>query len=278
MGNVKGSKDGLQECNAINKKVGALIGPEELKRDYLFGIDIRDKAGNPLSDATYQTYIDNAVSMLEHDLDIHITPTCIVEDKDYRLNDYADWGYMYLNNYPVIELVKLEMVYFRDANGNPETVQTIPNNWIRMQDHDGIVRLIPNARFPASLQVDGSGNFFPEVLRSNMVPNLWRITYNAGFEDGKIPNIVNQAIGLLAAIQAMILGGIQVFGPGIASKSISLDGLSQSISTTVNAEHAAYGPVIAEYKTILYGQNKDDKNGLLEVLRYYYKGEMMGVL
>jgi hypothetical protein len=111
-----------------------------------------------------------------------------------------------------------------------------------------------------------------------MVPNLWRITYNAGFEDGKVPHMINQAIGLMAAIQAMALGGIQVFGPGLSSESISLDGLSQSISTTVNAQHAAYSPVIAEYKELLYGKDDKDTNGILFVLRYYYKGEMMGII
>ena len=275
---AKGSRAGLQDVTGISRDVGPLINVADLKANYLVGIDVKDQNGNSLSDEVYQTYIDNAVSRIAHELDIHITPKTIVEDKDYRLNDYADWGFLYLFEYPVIELVKMDMVYFRDANGNPETIQTIPINWIRMNDIDGIVRLIPNARFPANLQVDNSGNFFPEVLRSNMVPDLWRITYRAGFEDGKIPSIINQAIGLLAAIQVMILGGIQPFGAGVSAKSLSIDGLSQNISTTQNAEHSAYSAVIADYKEILYGDRKNGKNGILDILRDYYKGSGVGVL
>lgn len=275
---VKGSRAGLQDVTGISRDVGPLIKVEDFKRDYLYGIDIRDKSGKPISDESYQTFLDNAISMLSHELDIHITPKVIVEDKDYRINDYADWGFLYLFEYPVIEMIQMDMVYFRDANGNPETIQTIPPNWVRMQDIDGIVRLIPNARFPANLQVDQSGNFFPEVLRASMVPSLWRITYRAGFDDGKVPNIVNQAIGLMAAIQVLILGGIQVFGPGVASKSISLDGLSQSISTTQNADSAAYSSVIRDYQDLLFGVDKERTTGILNTLRDYYKGEGVGII
>lgn len=278
MGKVKGSKEGIKQSNKLTKRVGPLITVDELKAHYLFGIVIDDDNGNELSPETYQQYIDNAVSLLEHTLDINITPEQVVEDKDYRINDYADWGYLYLNQYPVASIDKIEMVYFRDADGNPETIQEIPTNWMRLQNHDGIVRLVPNARFPANLQIDQSGNYFPEVLRSNMVPHLWRLTYTAGFEDGKIPDMVNQAIGLLAAIQALIVGGNLVLGAGIASQSLSLDGLSQSIATTASAENSTYSATIKEYQNLLFGKNAQDRSGLIAVLRDYYKGEGVGII
>lgn len=282
MGNVLGAKEGIKISNKQNRNVGPLIDVRSLKRDYLVGVELKDSSGNCMcekdTDEVLQVYLDNAVSWLEHKLDIHIVPTEVVEDKDYRLNDYADWGYIYLNEYPVIEFVKMEMVYFRDANGQPETIQLIPNNWIRLQNNDGIVRLIPNARFPANLQVDQTGNYFPEVLRSNIVPHLWRLTYIAGFNDGAVPMLVNQAIGLLAAIQAMAIDGIRVFGPGVASTSLSLDGLSQNISTTNNAQNSAYSAVISEYKNFLFGKDANDHNGIISILQDYYKGETVGVI
>lgn len=278
MAKVKGSKEGIRQSNKLTKRVGPLITVDELKANYLFGIVIDDDNGNELSDEAYQQYIDNAVSMLEHTLDIYITPEQVVEDKDYRINDYADWGYLYLNNFPVASIDKIEMVYFRDADGNPETLQEIPTNWMRLQNHDGIVRLVPNARFPANLQIDQSGNYFPEVLRAQMVPHLWRITYTAGFEDGKIPDIVNHAIGLLAAVQALIVGGNLVLGAGIASQSISLDGLSQSIQTTASAENSTYSATIKEYQNLLFGKNAQDRSGLIATLKDYYKGEGVGII
>lgn len=278
MGNVLGVGEGILLNNNEKRNVGPLINVESLKRDYLFGIELKDREGNPMSDATMQIALDNATSWLEHVLDIHVVPYLVVEDKDYRLNDYAVWGYMSLNEFPVISFVKMEMVYFRDANGDAETLQIIPNNWIRLQNHDGIVRLIPNARFPANLQVDQSGNFFPEVLRSDMVPHLWRLTYWAGFNDGAVPMIVNQAIGLLAAINLMAIDGIAVFGAGVASTSLSIDGLSQNIATTNNSESSAYSSVIAEYRKFLFGADKDDHTGIISILKDFYKGETMGII
>lgn len=275
---VYGINEGILINNNEKRNVGPLINVKNLREDYLYGIELMDLNGNPLSDEQLQVFLDNATSWLEHKLDIHVIPYLVVEDKDYRVNDYMDWGYLYLNEYPVISFVQMEMVYFRDANGVPETIQVLPNNWIRLQNNDGIVRLIPNARFPATLQVDQSGNFFPEVLRANVVPHLWRLTYWAGFNDGAVPMIVNQAIGLMAAIQAMAMTGPAILGPGIGSTSLSIDGLSENISSTNNSENSAYSAVISEYRKLLYGINPDDKNGIIDILLAFYKGQQMGVI
>lgn len=270
---VKGSKNGLMpNGNKGLKRVEPLVDVKKLKETYLYGITIRDNDGNKLPERVYQQYITNAVSMLEHFLDISITPVRdFVEDRDYYFNEYVDWGFFELSNYPAISIKKMELTYFRDANGDPEVVQEIPKEWIRLQPHDGIVRLIPNARFPANLQVSQTGNYFPEILRTEHVPHLWRITYDYGFEDGCIPALLNQAIGMVAAIQALTVGGNLVLGAGIASSSISLDGLSQSINTTQSAENSAYSATIKDYGGKLFGENKDDPFAILKILRNYYK-------
>lgn len=279
MAKIRGSKEGLKLSNKVFKKVEPIIGVEELKKRYLFGITIEDEEGNELPKESFQQYIDNAVSMLEHYLDISITPVIgEVEERDYRLNDYADWGYMQLNNFPVIALQKIELVYFKDKDGNAETVQEYPQSWYRLQSHDGLIRLIPNARFPANLQVDQTGNYFPEVLRSHMIPHAWRITYDHGFEDGKIPVVLNQAIGLLAAIQALMVAGNLVIGAGIAAEMLSIDGLSQTIQTTQSAENSAYSATIKEYQRLLFGSREADPFALLNVLERYYKGETINIL
>src|SRR6185436_9810350 len=183
MGVVKGGKDGLVLDNSYNKKGEPIIDVAKLKATYLFGVIVRNRETNEnLSDEAYQQFIDNAVSMLEHYLDISISPVKnFVEYKDYRVNDYAEWGYFYLNNYPVKCIRQLDLVYFRDENGEPVSIQTIPNT-----------------RFPANLQISQSGAFFPEILRSPLVPHAWQITYDYGFDPGCVPVLLNQAIGTIA--------------------------------------------------------------------------------
>jgi hypothetical protein len=270
---VKGDRNGLPRGNKGVKRVTSLITPEELKRTYLYGISFKDSDGVEMPLSAFQTYIDNAVAMLETFLDIKITRENIVENRDYRLNEYAQWGYFELSNYPALCINKIELVYFRDDQGQPDVIQEIPGNWIRLQEHDGLVRLIPNARFPASLQVSNTGNYFPEILRTDMVPHLWRIDYDYGFEDGCIPVLINQAIALIASIQALIVGGNLVLGAGIAGSSISLDGLSQSIQTTQSAENSALSATMKDYANRLYGENKDDPFAILKQLKAYYKGQ-----
>lgn len=277
---VTGGKDGLVLDNTYNKKGEAIIDVARLKSIYLFGVIVRNRENNEnLSDATYQQFIDNACSMLEHYLDISISPVnALVEYKDYRVNDYADWGYFQLNNYPVRAVRSMQLVYFRDADGNPEVVQTIPNNWLRLQAHDGLVRMIPNARFPSNLQISQTGAYFPEILRAQFVPHLWQITYDYGFEAGCVPVLLNQAIGTIAAIQALIVGGHLILGAGIAGTSISLDGLSQSIQTTQSAENSGYSAVIKDYSDKLFGKTKDDPNSIMRILKDYYKGTQMNII
>lgn len=273
---VKGDRNGLPRGNKSLTKTVPLITVDKLKSDYLFGINFTDTSGKELSKDSFQTYINNAVSMLEHYLDISIDPVRgYIENRDYRLSEYAHWGYFQLDNFPVICINKIELVYFRDEDGNPETIQEIPLNWVRLQEHDGIVRLIPNARFPASLQVSQTGNYFPEILRTEMVPHLWRINYDYGFDPGCIPALLNQAIALVAAVQALIVGGNLVLGAGIAGSSISLDSLSQSIQTTQSAENSALSATMKDYANRLYGENKDDPFAILKILKNYYKGEEM---
>jgi len=270
---VTGDRNGLPCNNSISRKTEPLITVSKLKQDYLYGLEFKDSSGKELPKSSFQQYVDNAVSMLEHHLDISITPVIgFVENRDYLLNEYADWGFFELSNYPVIRVQKMEMIYFRDSDGEPVTVMEIPSNWIRLQPHDGIIRLVPNAKFPANLQIGQNGSFFPEVLRSSMIPHLWKLTYDYGFDDGRIPVLLNQAISMLAAIQALTVGGNLVLGAGIASKSLSIDGLSQSINTTQSAENSAYSATMKDYAGRLFGKTKDDPFAIMKQLRNFYKG------
>lgn len=277
---VTGSDDGLPTDNSLGRKVGPLIDVETLKNVYLTGLNITDpNTGKELPDATYKTYIDSGVSMLAHYLDISITQIFNqVENKDYHVNDYSEWGFMQLNNYPVIAVRNIEMVYFRDSDGQPETLTEIPAQWVRLNPHDGIIRLVPNAQFAANLQIGRTGSYFPEILRSNLVPHLWRVTYDHGFKDGKIPHLINMAIAQIAAVQALIVGGNLVLGAGIASSSISLDGLSQSISTTQSAENSAYSATLKDYSDRLFGTRENDQFAILPILKNYYKGSDFNII
>ncbi|MCG3175358.1 MAG: hypothetical protein MOGMAGMI_00287 [Candidatus Omnitrophica bacterium] len=278
---VKGSRDGLiPSGNKDLTRVTSLITPKRLKEEYLFGISLIDpNTGLELTDKNLQSFIDNAVSLFEHYLDLAITPVQdFIEYRDYHMNEYLDWGYFSLNNYPIIQIKEMAMVYLRNDDGTPLTKTTIPEAWIRLQPHDGIVRMFPNRNIPLNLQVNAAGAYFPELLRSGMVPHLWEIKYDYGFCPGGIPVLLNQAIGYAAAMQTLIIMGNLVLGAGIASSSISLDGLSQSINTTQSAENSAYSATIKDYSSRLFGTREGDPFAIITILKNYYKGQDINLI
>jgi hypothetical protein len=218
--------------------------------------------------------------MIEHDLDISIMPRQEVEEKDYFGNDYWDWGYFQLNNVPVSDVSSIVVTFLRNEDGTPENILDIPTNWIRLREHDGIIRLVPNNKFPAQLQVDAAGTFFPEIFRRHSnVPQLWTITYTAGFKDGKIPIILNTAIGLLAAILAFNNAADLLLGAGIAATSLSIDGLQQSITSTASAENHTYSAKVKEYGKLLWGESINSPNrGIIRSLRDFYQGNRLNII
>lgn len=281
MSKVKGVNRVPQFNNMTGKKVEPLVTIAQLKATWLFGVKIRDKeTGEEMSEDAYQNAIDTAVSLLEHYLDISIAPVRNYKEyKDYNQNEYYDWGYMQLNNFPLECINSIKLVYFRDDNGEVDNTQTIeiPKNWIRVDAMDGIVRLVPNGKFPANLQI-GNGGFYPELFSVQKVPHAWEVDYNYGFCSGQVPVLMNQAISMIASIIMLITAGHLILGAGIAGTSISLDGLSQSIQTTQSAENSGFSSTIKDISEKLYGKTKDDPFAILRILKEYYKGTTMTIL
>lgn len=264
---------GRQLCNETFTQVGPMISVKDLKNQYLFGIGIKDAQGNEMSDQILQHYISAAASLLEHDLGIAIMPQAIVEVKDYFANEYFDWSYFQLNNSPLVSVEYIKASYSRDENLlDSGTVLEIPKQWWRVSKDSGIIRLVPNNKFPSNLQIDPQGVWFPELFRRHgHVPDLWMISYTYGFEEGKVPIIINQAIGLTAALMALSIAGNLILGAGIAATSIGMDGLSQSVSTTQSAEFSGYSATRKEYNERLFGTRENDPSSIMSILRNFYR-------
>lgn len=260
---------------SISRRTEKLLGVEELRRRFLFGIDkFTDADGNTITDETLKDYISIATDMLEIDLDISIVPKTVVETKDYDFNDYIDWGYLLLNEVPVRSVTSLVAKYPDQA------VLEFPQEWFKIRKHDGQLRLLPGLGTYSGFQVNGQGQFLPELFRNKKkVPDLFEVTYESGFEDGCVPMSINAAIGYMAAIMALNILGDLVIGAGIANSSLSIDGLNQSIGTTSSAENHAMSAKVKEYQKILFGDSINSPNrGLIRTLRDYYQGARFNII
>jgi len=63
-----------------------------------------------------------------------------------------------------------------------------------------------------------------------------------------MPANMVHAVGLKAALVPLDVAGDLIVGAGIASKSISMDGLSMNINTTSSATNAGYGARVGQYE------------------------------
>lgn len=223
-----------------------IMGVEELKELYLFGVNLTDDAGTPYPDRLFKHYIKAAVATLEAELGRDIVAREIVgETHDHYAMDYARWGNFRLHHYPVIEVKRVAFQY-----PNASVASEISLDWVVLHEdgRHGIIELVPGQGniadvlyVPGALMPLWSGN-------TGRVPGIWRFNYRAGYEPGEIPSDLKHAIGMMAAIGPFNIAGDLIAGAGIASKSISIPGLSQSVGTTSSATNSGYGARIGEYQ------------------------------
>ena len=235
----------------IFSRTEPLIGVEEFKKRYLFGVDLRDADGNDLSDDVIAAFINVSIDYIEMELNCPIQPIDMVESVDYKYPEYRQYCYIQVPTYPIVTgSVKSVRLNFSDQIG-----VDFPPEWFRVYETTGQIQLMPNVNTLSSVLIRSAGILLPRVIASSYAPKLLKIEYKAGLadEEGKVPPLINQAIGLYSALYILqFLGDIGPGGgAGISSQSLSLDGLSQSITTALSATNNLFGATILNYKSQL---------------------------
>lgn len=234
-----------------------------VKNHYLFGINLTDPQGNPLPESLFIHYINSAIDWIENLLDITIAPTDFVDERhDYIQNDYRNWGFIQLQHNPVKTVKDLTLMY-----GTSRSIQ-IPLDWIQLNKLTGQITLFPSAGSANSLIIGQTGLLFGFQSQWDYAPMLWSVEYTAGIDenDPNIPlNLIKEAIFKRACCGILNVWGDLVLGAGIASSSVSIDGISQSIGTTQSAMFGAASARIEAY-------TKDITEQLLPVLRQKFGG------
>lgn len=243
-----------------------IVSVEELKTYYLFGVDLTDDEGTPYPDALYEWYIKSAVSWVEHRLDLPLRPKCVTTEKhDFVWDDYQDYVYLRLREYPVIEVSQVQMVLPSNS-----VVHTFDTDWFQLRKDSGVLHIVPGTG-SAGTVVFGSGALWYPLSRitRRFVPDVFRVDYTAGFESGEVPADIKDVVGKVASFGPLNIAGDLLGGAGIASQNLSIDGLSQGFNTTSSATNSGYGARILQY-------NKEIKEQI-PTLRRYYKGISMAV-
>ena len=251
----------ISSSNVVGKRV---LSPQDIRDIYMYGINTVSADGRPLPDDVIEMYIDSAQEEIEAYLSIKLIPQLFTESLHYRYSDMIQWGRMDVS-YPVIKPVKLV--------GAISGLQSIeyPIDWMSARQASDetyfrCINIVPST--PLTNHPLVTGTLPMPMYNSSAIPNYWTISYYTGYI--KPPNDLINFIGKLAACNVFNNLGDLILGAGIASQSISIDGISQSIATTSSAENSGYSSRVKAYL--------EDLKVSLPRIESKYKGFMFGVL
>lgn len=229
-----------------------LLTAKDLRARYLFGIPLTSSlTGESITDETLAYYIGIGVTDFETSVRVPVSPVRIKDQFDFARPDDMAFSTKQLTRWPVLKVEKLAALYPGREDGSTHTNENpdadpfndemgqevqYPTSWVSLNSDSGLTRIIPTT---GSL-VNSDINFLASLSTRSILlggiarwPNLWRITYTAGFENDKIPSVVNHLIGTLATLQILSILGPIIFPA--QSYGISMDGLSQSTGTAGTA-------------------------------------------
>lgn len=221
----------------------SILSVDELKTNYLFGLDLTDDAGNPYPDSLFEFYIKSAVSWLELRLDILLRPTRILDERhDFYREDYSKYLWLETDHFPIVSVEAVRLVL--PGQG---TVQDFPQDWFQVEPEAGQVQLMPGLGSVGTVLLGATGSILPLFYASSkFIPGALRIDYTAGY--AKTPPYLVDLVGKIASYGPLNIAGDLLVGAGIASVSLGIDGLSQSINTTSSATNSGYGARLVQYQ------------------------------
>jgi hypothetical protein len=176
-----------------------------------------------MQDVDIEDFILRAISRVEHECKIPITPVLFTEPKDYSVWDYKQYNFIQLNNFPILQIQSFNARY-------PHTSGLVqyPTEWLAVYNESGQLRMRPTNGSISQFLITNDASLLPLVLGGRADwPQLFEVIYTAGFEPDKIPAIVNELIGIYAALTVLEMMNVVAF---IGSYSLNIDGVGQSVS------------------------------------------------
>jgi len=257
----------FRNYKAPNGEWGELYTADDMRYTMLFGIDCvgSDIAKTEFSDEQFKQIVDEALSEFEILLTIDIRkkiyktePSASLtrspiwrEGVDYTHEedpydfDYKQWdnfGFIQLRHFPVISVDSL--VWYSVVDG--KIMDMLEANWLRLKKETGQINLYPKGGMPYG-PFSIYGPFWSRAT-GRRYPGGFKIDYTTGYPTADyVPESLRAVIGKYATIKALAVVGDGLLA-GFSSQSISLDGLSESFSSTQSATSAYFGARIAEYQ------------------------------
>lgn len=217
------------------QRFSPMVTPDIMRNRSLFGIPLQSNLTTPplqIENDALQQYINEAISEVEHQLDLYITPVTFKEKHDYIRHNFT-WSYNYLKlNHPNILYVTQVELSFTNTVEQPGFVN-FPLEFVHTLPQEGVIQLVPafGTSLSGFLLSAFSGTQFHTLRAIGMTnfPGGIRVEYTAGFEPDKIPSVLIGLIENLAAYKVLSNMGPLIFPH--TSVGVSIDGVSQNTGT-----------------------------------------------
>ena len=220
------------------RNTGLVFSAQEIRQSYLAGIKIPSSISSSVldfSDEDMEMFIRAAQREIENYLNLKLVRKIYSETLQFDNDAWRFWGYIG-TTYPVVCPLRLEGFL------NTTKMATYPKDWLSNkrdsddEEYHRSIYMVPAGNTGAITNSVIFAGILPNLgyLNAGKIPNYWTPTYVSGYHN--IPTDIIQAIGMLAAINLLLIAGSSALGiPGATSTSLSIDGLSQSISASANA-------------------------------------------
>jgi hypothetical protein len=227
-----------QEVHQEKKKMRYLPLPtaHSLRNTSLFGIPLRSSlTGQEIHDDMLTQYIQEAISQIEHDLTLYITPVTFQERHDYSRHQFFwSFGYFKVNQSPILDVQKFQLTFNNGLTGPAHVpLVDLPLEFIHIQPQEGTVQLVPAQGVTISGLIVSIYSGLGFHAFNNQALSSWPgailIEYRSGFETHKVPALLVSLIENMAAYKVLSIMGPILFPYN--STSIGIDGTSQSVGT-----------------------------------------------
>jgi hypothetical protein len=237
---------------------------EQIRRRWCFGLPLYDSVGIEIDDEDVQGYIDGAIKLVERKLGVRLKPTVICTDAearglakgidyevseppyDYDAKAYANWGFLQLRERPASNLTGVKLVL---PNGSVVVDFMATPEWVKFYPEVAQMQIVPYAGSATVFGMLGGSQtgfaFMTGKINRNM-PQMWYIDYVSGYPQDEVPKDIVNIVAKIASSDLLGVAG-EALKAGITNMSTSIDGLSESVGTTVSSSSTLYGAHIKQY-------------------------------
>ena len=243
-------------------KWGTIVTPDDCRYTFLWGTDFKATNGSMFTDEQIQWFIDAATAEMARQLNITIIKKRIksmvtVEQKhlvkgadyddeetpyDFSYRKIQRYGMIQTKQRPILNVTRCTLI----NKGQNDDVDLLPS--VVPDKKNGVIKFLKRPWKPSDTWTginDAICRFGAETWNPHL---FYAIDYDAGFETSdEVPQDLRHMIGKMAAISLLNVIGDGLMS-GFSSSSLSMDGVSESFSSTQSATSSYFGARIAVYK------------------------------